>query len=171
MPWLIHRLATERGDMKQSVARNNAFSWLAILCATMTQAYAHSISLTNTQAMSFGSFAAGTGGSVTISATGVRTRSGAVTLLSSNPGQVAQFEVKTSQSSLGYNVTLPTSASLTGPGSPMTLTAWTTSPVTNGCNTDNSGQQILSVGGTLAVGNNQAAGSYNTTFSITVNLP
>lgn len=157
--------------MKQSVARNNAFLWLAILFATMTQAYAQAISLSNTQALSFGSFSAGTGGSVTLSAAGVRTASGAVTLLSSNPGQVAQFTVITSPSNLSYSITLPTSASLTGPGSAMTLNTWTTNPLTSSCNTGNSGQQILSVGGKLTVGNNQVAGSYSTTFSMTVNLP
>lgn len=156
--------------MKQCAVKNKAFLSLAILLATITQAYAlNAISIASNQALSFGSFAAGTGGSVTISAAGVRTASGAVTLLSSSPGQAAQFTVTTSLILLSYSVTLPTSASLTGTGGAMSLTALTTSPTV--LNTGLSGQQILSVGGTLAVGSSQAAGSYSTIFPITVNLP
>lgn len=156
--------------MKQHALKGRAFLSLTMLLATMAQAYAHSISLNNTQALSFGSFAAGTGGAVIISATGVRTASGAVTLLSSSPGQAAQFTVITNPTNLSYNVTLPTNANLTGPGSAMGLNTLTTSPITGNCNTGNSGQQILAVGGTLSVRNNQTAGSYSTIFLITVNL-
>lgn len=156
--------------MKQRALKNGAFLSLAMLFTAMAQADNRSISITNTQGLSFGSFSADKGGTVTISATGMRTASGAVTLLSSDPGQAAQFAITTNRANLSYNVTLPTNAKLTGPGSAMLLSQLTTNPFTDSCNTGKRGQQILAVGGTLAVENSQTAGNYSTTFSMTVDL-
>lgn len=154
--------------MNIHVVRSHAllFWVMVVFCAPV---YAIGLTIATTQSLSFGSFAAGTGGTVLLAATGARTSTGGVTLLSSNSGTAAQFLVTGSPVAFSYGVTLPTSTNLTGPGTAMVLNQFTVSP-TSGYNTGMGGQTI-SVGGTLSVANNQTAGSYSGSFTVTVHFP
>ena len=69
-----------------------------------------------------------------------------------------------------YSVTLPSSVSLAGNGTAMTVATFTSTPG-DGALSGNAGAvgtQTLLVGGTLAVGASQAAGSYSGDFDVTV---
>lgn len=127
------------------------------------------IAIVNTQALAFGSFAAGSGGSVTVSAGGARSAGGGVVLLSAGAGSVASFSV-TGDPNLTYAITLPANgvAALSSGGNSMALTAFTSNPATTGV-LSAGGSQTLSVGATLGVSSNQAAGSYSGSFNVIVN--
>ncbi len=70
----------------------------------------------------------------------------------------------TGASGATYSVTIPATVSLTGPGSAMTVTL--TDP---GAGTLTGGTDTFNVGGTLAVGASQTAGSYSGTYTVSVN--
>ena len=128
------------------------------------------ISISNTQALSFGKFAEVSSGSVTISPTGARSATGGVVLVSSGGGSAAQFTVS-GDPNLTYSTNLPGNgtASLTnGDGQTMALNNFSSSPGTVG-QLSVTGNQTLSVGATLNVGSNQAAGDYSGTFDVMVN--
>jgi hypothetical protein len=127
------------------------------------------VSISNTESLAFGKFAAGSGGSVLVSTSGARSTSGGVVLLSSSSGAAASFEVA-GDASLTYAITLPAngSASLAnGSGHTMSLTDFASSPASTG-SLNASGRQTLRVGARLNVGANQPSGSYSGTFVIYV---
>ena len=120
------------------------------------------------QPLSFGSFAAGTGGTVSISAAGARSKSSGVTLVSSASGAAASFNVS-GNANAGYSITLPINGvvSLTNGANSMPVDNFTSSPASSG-QLSAGGTQSLAVGATLSVGNAQASGSYSGTFNVTV---
>jgi hypothetical protein len=124
--------------------------------------------LTAGQPLSFGSFAAGTGGTVSISAAGVRSKSGGVTLVSSGSGAAASFNVG-GNANAGYAITLPINGVvfLTSGAHSMAVNNFTSSPASNGL-LSGGGAQSLAVGATLSVGSGQASGSYGGNFDVTV---
>lgn len=128
------------------------------------------IAIENTQALSFGSFVAGTGGSVVVSTSGARTASGGVLLIPSSQGLAATFSV-TGDPNATYTVQLPGNdfVKLTGPGVDMVINDFTSNPSGAGGQLGADGSQTLSVGGTLSVGSDQVPGGYSGTFSVTVN--
>lgn len=122
--------------------------------------------------LSFGAFAAGTGGAVTISPQGTRTATGDVTLMTG--GQFAQGSVAsldlTGAPNATYQITLPADNEITLTGSQggtMALSSFTSAPSGEG-QLNSSGTQTLYVGATLGVGNSQAAGTYTGSFQVTV---
>jgi len=124
------------------------------------------VTITKTADLIFGSVAPTTSaGTVVMSAAGARTGTN-VTLSSTATGNAAAFNLSGDANST-FSVTLPSSTTLTGPGSSMTVNAFTSSPSSTGT-FNGSGAATLTVGATLAVGANQAAGSYTGTFSVTV---
>jgi spore coat protein U-like protein len=127
------------------------------------------IAIENVQNLSFGSFVAGNGGSVTVSANGNRSAGGGVVLIPSSLGTAAQFTVSGDPNAT-YTIQLPVNdvVSLTGPGNGMFVNTFTSTPSGAGGNLGAGGSQALSVGGTLNVGSDQAPGSYSSTFSVTV---
>ncbi len=140
-----------------------AASATATASATIVQA----ITLANTVPLSFGSIAPSTtGGNVVVGTADTRTSctggnfcSGAVTS--------ANFTVAGAPS-YNYSITLPAAAaSLTGAGSPMAVTAFAhnagATPALSA-----TGTASFKVGGSLAVGANQAAGLYTGSFSVNV---
>ncbi len=142
-----------------------------LTCALMSAAYSRAadISISNTQALAFGKFVAGSGGSVTVSTSGARSASGGVLLVASGGGAVAQFSV-TGDPNTTYAVTLPADDVITitiGGGSSMAVNSFVSSPASTGT-LDSGGAQTLKVGATLTVGASQAAGNYSGTFSVTV---
>ncbi|MBK5206990.1 MAG: DUF4402 domain-containing protein [Polaromonas sp.] len=147
----------------------------ALACVLMAASvsWAAAIAIVNTQALAFGKFVAGSGGSVTVSPGGVRSASGGVVLVPSGPGAAAQFSV-TGDPSVIYSITLPANGvvSLTSGGNSMALNNFTSTPSASTPSTgllSAGGSQTLSVGATLSVGSNQASGSYSGTFDVTVN--
>lgn len=128
--------------------------------------------LAKVQDLSFGAFAAGAGGTITISPQGLRTAGGDVTLMTvgqASQGSAASFDV-TGSPNATYQITLPANNSVTLAGSQggsMSVTSFSSSPSPGG-QLSAVGSQTLNVGATLAVGNNQAPGSYSGNFAVTV---
>lgn len=143
----------------------------ALACALMAASvsWAAAIAIVNTQALAFGKFVAGSGGSVTVSPGGVRSASGGVVLVPSGAGTAAQFAVS-GDANLTYAISLPGNGvvSLTSGSNSMALNNFTSSPNLTGA-LSVGGSQTLAVGATLSVGSNQASGSYSGTFDVTVN--
>jgi hypothetical protein len=138
----------------------------ALLCSTGGAA---PISISNTEPLAFGKFAAGAGGSVVVSTSGARSVSGGVVLLSSNPGAAARFEV-TGDTNLTYAISLPANgvANLAnGSGQSMSLSDFSSAPASSGL-LNGSGRQTVAVGARLNVGANQPSGNYSGSFEIYV---
>ncbi|MCJ7603738.1 MAG: DUF4402 domain-containing protein [Desulfobulbaceae bacterium] len=142
----------------------------ALACALMAPSvsWAAAIEISNTQALAFGKFVAGSAGAVTVSAGGVRSAGGGVVLVPSGGGSVAQFSVSGDPNVI-YDITLPADGivSLTSGANSMALNTFTSSPNLTGT-LSAGGTQSLSVGATLSVGGNQASGSYSGSFDVTV---
>ncbi len=130
------------------------------------------ISIAKTVDMNFGNIAASaTGGTVILAPAGTRTKTGGVTLpVTAGTVTAATFTVS-GQASYTYAVTLPGSAvTLASGANNMTAATFTSNPTPTGT-LSAGGTQTLSVGATLTVGANQAAGTYTTAtpFTVTVN--
>lgn len=128
------------------------------------------LKVTQTRSLNFGGIAVSGGNSVVeISATsGLRTVvSGAsgVQLGSGRPGNLGEFTV-TGQPNTAITVSFPSSITLTGPGTAMTVNNFTADSTTP--TLDNMGNLSLKVGARLNVGTNQAPGTYNGTYTLTV---
>lgn len=125
-------------------------------------------SLSTTGNMAFGRIAAGSGGTVTISIGGARSRTGGVVLLSS-PAAAASFAIGTTgNDNKVYIVTLPANGvvSLAAGADRMALNTFTTSYPTNGVMP--AGVQSFTVGATMSVAPNQRPASYSGTFPVTL---
>lgn len=118
--------------------------------------------------LAFGTFAAGaTGGTVAIATAGARSKTGGVTLIATNPGGAAQFNVS-GQGGLNYSISLVTSPlNKEGGGGTMTFTA--VSNIASGTlSVGPTGTQSFFVGGELTVAANQAPGDYTGSVTATV---
>lgn len=127
------------------------------------------ISISNTQALAFGKFAAGSGGSVTVSPSGARSATGGAVLLSSSSGSAAQFTVS-GDANFTYSISLPANGTVSltnGGGQAISLNNFSSTPDAAG-QLSAVGSQTLSIGATLNVGNNQAAGAYSGSFDVMV---
>lgn len=142
---------------------------LALLLAASAAAPAQTLS--NTGALSFGSFTAGAGGSVTVSPAGARSKSGSVILVNQGgSAAAAQFTVSGTSNAL-YDITLPADGTVflsDGAAGSMAVNGFTSSPSVSGM-LSGGGTQTLTVGATLSVGNAQTPGSYSGSFNVTVN--
>jgi Domain of unknown function (DUF4402) len=140
----------------------------------MARPAAAQITITTAADMAFGSFAAGSGGSVVVNAAGARSKSGSVVLFNTGtPAAAAQFSVKKKGGGAAtYAITLPANNTVVltkAGGQTMALSAFVSSP--SGSGTLNGGtSQTLNVGATLNVANAQAAGAYTGSFAVTVVL-
>ncbi len=105
-------------------------------------------------------------GSVTLSPSGTRTGSNVV-LSSMTLGNAASFNI-TGYANANFTIALPSSVTLTGPGTAMTLSNFTSSLGTSST-LSAKGTRTLGVGGTLAIAANQIPGVYSGSFSVTVN--
>ncbi len=125
------------------------------------------VTITKTADLVFGTVSAGTtAGTVVMSTAGARSVTGGAVLSSTATGNAAAFNL-TGNANSTYAITLPTSTTLAGPGTSMTLNTFTSNPSTTGT-FNGSGSATLAVGGTLSIGANQTAGSYTGSFSVTV---
>jgi hypothetical protein len=130
--------------------------------------WANPIGVMNTQALSFGKFSAGTGGTITLNPSGTRNASGGVALLASDSGAPAQFIVS-GDPSMTFAISLPAdgTVALTSGTHNMSITAFLSSPSGIG-QLSAGGTQTISVGATLNVGGNQSVGNYSGSFDVMV---
>ena len=121
------------------------------------------------QSLAFGSFAAGSGGTITLAPNPPgRTSSGSVVLLLSGSWSAASFSVS-GDTGATYAITLPANGivTLTSGANTMAVNNFTSSPASTG-QLGAGGSQALKVGATLSVGSNQASGSYSGSFVVSV---
>jgi hypothetical protein len=120
--------------------------------------------------MSFGSFVAGTGGTVTVTPGGARMQSGGVVTVGQGGTYTpASFNVS-GTGGASYTITLPlnNTVSLSDASSnTMAVNSFASSPPTG--TLSGGGMQTIRIGATLTVGNNQPAGMYSGSFNVTVN--
>jgi hypothetical protein len=116
--------------------------------------------------MAFGRFVAASGGSVTVAANGARSRSGGVILLASSAA-AAGFTISGNDSRITV-LTLPANGavSLVAGASQMPMTNFTSSLPAGGVLA--SGVKSVTVGATVQVAPNQAAGNYAAAFQVTI---
>ena len=141
----------------------------AALATIALNSSALEIAIQNTQGLAFGSFVAGSGGSVTVSTSGGRSANGGVLLIPSSTSSAAQFTV-TGDANATYTIQLPSNdfVKLTGPGSDMVINDFTSSPSGAAGQLSAGGSQTLLVGGTLNVANDQSPGNYSGSFTVIV---
>lgn len=153
----------------------NAFALglISIGMACTTPVMAQTIS--GTTSLSFGSFVAGSGGTIIVSAASARSATGGVTLITSGGGAASQSTV-TGTSGSTYSITLPANGVVTlsdGNAHTMAVDNFVSNPVATSASSGllSGGSQLLYIGATLSVGNNQPVGSYSGTFTVTVSYP
>ena len=147
----------------------------ATATASSTTTVVTPIAVSKAADLSFGNIAGGgSAGTVTLSPNGSRAATGGA-VTAGGTATAAQFNV-TGQSGLTYAIDFSgTSATLTSGANTMTFTAisdTTASAITSGTATTGTltgGAQTIYVGGTLAVGANQVAGTYSGTINVAVN--
>jgi len=156
-----------------SRSRSTEAITLALLLALLPAGGASGQTLQNTGALSFGAFAAGTGGTITVSAAGARSRSGSIVLASQGGvASAAQFLI-TGTPGATYTITLPSDGTvvLSSGGSTMALNTFTSTPSGANIPLGGGGTQVISVGATLTVSAAQAPGNYTGSFNVTVDYP
>jgi len=142
--------------------------------ATASATIVAPIAITKTFDMNFGNLAVSptVAGTVVLPAAAapVRTVTAGVTLMPGGTVTAAAFTV-TGLANATYSITLPASASLTGPGAPMTADTFVSTPTVAAGGVLTLGTQTLYVGATLNVAAAQVAGAYTTpaAFTVTVN--
>jgi hypothetical protein len=119
--------------------------------------------------MSFGSFVAGNGGTLTISTGGTRSSTGGVVAVGQGSTFGAASFLVSGTRNASYTLTLPANGTvvLSDGTHTMALNNFAVTPP-NG-HLSGGGTQTIRIGATLAVGNGQPAGNYTGTFSLTVN--
>ncbi len=149
-----------------AVALSSGSAYAATANGSATAEVVAPITLTHTPAatINFGMFAAGTGGSVTVTTAGVGSAGGGVTLVAGSINSADAFTV--SGSALrGY--TIATAAGTVNSGvNSMNFT--TTPSAATGILTAVTGTGGFTVGGTLTVPSGQATGSYTGSYVATV---
>jgi hypothetical protein len=125
--------------------------------------------VTNTRALSFGRFAANTGGTIILGTAGARSKTGGVILMSGGTITSASFNLGEAGAGKSLNfttITLPTTVSMVSNANTMTLSNFVSDPANTVLGT---GKTSVLVGATLTVAPNQAAGNYSGSFVVTVN--
>jgi hypothetical protein len=126
--------------------------------------------VTNTRPLSFGRFVADTGGTITLTTVGGRSKTGGVVPIGGGTVSSASFSLTETGSGKSLNfreITIPTTAVTMSNGtSSMTISNFVSDPNTTVLGT---GKTVVLVGATLTVAPNQASGTYTGSFEITVN--
>ncbi len=129
------------------------------------------IEITESQPLSFGSIAVPPGGgAITVSFDGVRTLTGVVPLGPAGFGPSSLVVTMSGAGNPNYMITLPNSATLTGPGgATMTVDTFRADPGA-GMVDRRTDQEVLRIGATLRVNPMQAPGSYSGVYPVTVHV-
>lgn len=131
----------------------------------------HAQTLNNGAALSFGAFTAGSGGTILVSSGGARSKTGGVLLVSQGgSAAAAQFTI-TGTANAVFTISLPVDGTVLlsdGSSNTMALNGFVSSPSAVGT-LSGGGSQLINVGATLTVGNQQVPGAYSGSFSVTVN--
>lgn len=152
-----------------NTTRPAALAWAGLLAALLASGPAGAAkSISNTGNMAFGRFAAGSGGTITVGVSGLRTRSGGVVLLTS-PVAPASFTIgdhNQGNDNKVYILTLPSNGqvALAAGASRMALNNFTSDYQGNGLLAP--GAQTVKVGATLSVAPGQRPASYSGTFQV-----
>lgn len=133
------------------------------------------VGVTKTADLSFGKFAAGAAGSISISTSGKRTVSGGVLASADGPAMTAATFVVSGAAGAGYSITHGGTSTLsrTDGVESMAMTKFSAVGAASGPagaqgGILNGGAQTIYVGATLDVGANQAGGAYTGSVAITV---
>lgn len=141
--------------------------------ATSTGTVVTPINITKAADLAFGSFAAGTGGTITVSPNGTRSVTGTVLPVTGGTAAAAKFDV-TGDGSSTYTISVVGDANLTSGGNNMAfnvISDLSASAITSGTvsiGTLTAGAQSIFVGGTLTVASAQAVGTYTGNIVATV---
>ena len=113
--------------------------------------------------LAFGHIIPGTGGTVTVTSSGVVTPSSGLTLTTQLPTGPAQFKV-TGEANFHYSITMDSTTTITnGSGGSMTVNGLEHNATRT---LDGRGEEVFKVGGVLSVSSGQATGSYTGSFNI-----
>lgn len=155
----------------QQATTSGSFTASAIVVQPLT--------ITSASALSFGSFVAGKGGTVTIPSVAPYTRTStslvagpgtSLSLVASNQGSVSNISISGIEGTT-YTVslpTIPTTLSTGSGGATMRMTVITSNLVGLAGTIPSSGAQTFQIGGTLEVGGGQLSGTYSATLPITI---
>jgi hypothetical protein len=128
------------------------------------------LSVASTSELSFGTFAAGgTAGTVVMSATGNRSATGGVTLVSTAGGSQGTVTLSGTPAT-SYTVSFPGSVTLTATsgGATMNLGSFTSTLTGAQGSLNSAGSGSFGVGGTLSVSANQPIATYAGSFAVTL---
>jgi hypothetical protein len=124
------------------------------------------INILKTADLSFGNFMAGAG-TVEVDIAGARTYTGAVVLASGGTApSAAEFDVS-GEPNATYTLTMPTTLDLSNGANTMTATLVSSLGGSTGT-LSGLGAQTLNIGGSLAVADGQASGTYSGTLNVSV---
>lgn len=153
-------------NVKLNILFNSLFYFL--IYATSLTAKADNIIISTVSNLSFGKIASDGSGSVTVTTNGLRTRSGAVNVLSSGPGSAAIFNIS-GTAGQAYIITLPSdnSVALTSSGTSINLTLFTITPGDTGV-LSGTGTQTINIGATLNFDSRKTPGNYDGNFSFSI---
>ncbi len=148
-----------------AVALSSGSAYAATANGSATAEVVAPITLIHTPAavLNFGKFVAGTGGSVAVTAVGVGTASGGVTLVLGSTNSADAFTVAGGNS---QSYTIATAAGTVNSGA--NSMSFTTSPSAATSTLTALGTGGFTVGGTLTVASAQAPGTYTGTYVATV---
>ena len=134
------------------------------------------IAITKGADLSFGKFAPGAGGTITVNTSGVRSVSGVILSSVGSSPSAARFDV-TGDNNATYAITLTPPTDLISGSDTMAFTGFSeVGSAPTGITSGNAatgtlsgaGAQSIYIGGTLTVASNQATGSYSGTITCTV---
>ena len=135
--------------------------------------------ITTSASLSFGTFAAGAGGTIVVEPQGMRSRTGGVILMAQGIGTAAQF-ICSSLPGTSCTLVLPADGTieLTSGSNKMSVKAFSSSPpidlsllpVRMAKGTVKGGSQPFNIGATLVVNPAQAPGSYTGSFDVIVHF-
>ncbi len=151
---------------------NSLLGGTATVTLPITLTLWRTLGVTQTRALHFGALEVTGGNSVVVMSPGgarhIASGTSGVRLVASVPGTSAMFTV-TGNPNTPVTITLPASATLSGPGAAMTVNNFARTPAAPTPNLDASGNLTFNVGASLAVNASQATGTYNGTYTVTVN--
>jgi hypothetical protein len=158
-------------DPDERVKRSRFAVGLLALLGLMAVTTASTQTINGVTSLSFGSFLAGSGGTVVVSPAGLRTSTGGVLGVNqASAAAAAQFTV-VGTAGATYSITLPANGTVElsdGNGNVMALNSFVSSPASAGT-LSGGGSQAIRIGATLVVRPNQPPGSYAGAFNVTVN--